>query len=149
MKNKILGLVVLALSITASSFAANDNDNISQSVLNTFQQNFKQAQNISWSKTDKYFTASFKLNDQFLFAFYSETGEYIGVGRNIPSGQLSLNLQTALKKDYSSSWITEVIEFSAKDQTVYYVTVENADQIVTLNSSDGNSWSVLKKLKKD
>lgn len=149
MKNRILSVVAFVLLLTTSTFAASNSDNINQNVLNTFQQDFSQAKNISWNKTNNFYRASFTLNDQFLFAFYSETGEYIGVGRNIPSNQLSLNLQTSLKKDYANYWITDIIEFSEKDQTVFYATVENADQIITLNSSDSNLWSVLKKVRKD
>jgi hypothetical protein len=83
-----------------------------------------------------------------MFAYYNEDGDLMAVVRNILSEQLPINLQTELKKKYNDRWISDLFEMASEGQTSYFVTVENADETITLRSTDFNSWSVYKKVKK-
>ena len=150
MKKKIAGLALLAVIMTTTAFAKNiDDKNINQNVLTSFNQKFVQASDIKWSVTANFVEARFKMNDQFMYAFFSETGELLGISRNILVNQLPINLQASIKRSYSTSWVTELFELAKEDQTTYYVTLENADQKVTLKSVDANTWTVYKKTKKN
>ena len=148
MKNKITALVLLTLVVTTSAFATNTGDNVNQKAANTFSQKFTNAKEVSWSKTDNYVKASFTINEQVLFAYFSQAGELMAVSRNIMVSALPINLQTSLKKDYPATWISELTEFATDDETVYYVTVENADQKTTLKSIGTHTWTIQKNLKK-
>ena len=81
-------------------------------------------------------------------AYFTPDGELMGVIRNILSTQLPLNLQTSLKKEYEGYWITELFEFARPDSNGYYITIQNADEVITLQSTDGSSWSTYSKAKK-
>lgn len=65
-----------------------------------------------------------------------------GQGHNILSGQLPATLLTDIKKGYKDYWITELYEEGHGKHPSYYITVENADQIIKLNSTDSENWVV-------
>jgi len=150
MKKKIAGLALLAVIMTTTTFAKNiDDKNVNQKVLTSFNERFIKASDIKWHTTQNYVEAAFKMNDQFMFAYFSQTGELLGISRNIMVNQLPINLQAEVKKNYSSSWVTEMFEIAKENETTYYVTLENANQKVSLKSSDANTWTVFKKTKKN
>lgn len=147
MKKLIAGLVLGSMLLVNSAFA-NSNDNVTEKVAAAFKHEFVQAKEVSWQKTDNYFRAVFKLNDDILTAYFSEEGDLMGVVRNLLSTELPINLQTSLKRDYASYWITDLFEFAKKDASGYFVTLENADQRITMQSSDGRTWNTYLRVKK-
>lgn len=150
MKKKIAGLALLALILTTTTFAKNiDDKQVNNKVVTAFNQKFTQASELKWNVTANYVEATFKMNDQFMFAYFTETGELLGISRNILVNQLPINLQADIKKSYASSWVTELFELAKDGETTYYITLENAEQKVSLKSADGSSWSVYKKAKKN
>jgi len=147
MKKVIAGLVLGSMLLVNTAFA-NGNENVNDKVAAAFKHEFVQAKEVSWEKTDNYFRAIFKLNDDVLTAYFSEEGELMGVVRNLLSSELPINLQTSLKRDYAGYWITDLFEFAKKEASGYFITLENADQRVTLQSSDGRNWSSYLRTKK-
>lgn len=148
MKKKLTLLAMVAVIMATSIFATPIEVNISSSVLTSFSSKFEGAKEVSWNTTSDYIKASFKMNEQFLFAYFTKTGELIGVSRNLLSSQIPINLQVDLKKIAAKGWITELFEFSVDSETTYFATVENADQTIMLKSLDHIEWSVIKKIKK-
>ena len=88
------------------------------------------------------------MNDDVLTAYYTMDGEMMGVIRNLLSTELPINLQTSLKKDFIGFWVTELFEVAKQDSSSYFITIENADQSITLQSTDGSNWNTYKKVKK-
>ena len=131
-----------------NSAFAHKSETVNEKVQAAFKQEFVQAKEVNWNRTDNYLKAVFKMNDVVLSAYYTEDGELMGTMRNLLSTELPINLQTSLKKEYSEYWITDLFEFARQDATVYFITVENADQVVTLQSTDGFTWSTFRKIKK-
>ena len=145
MKKIILSAAIL-LMMGAGAFA-NTNDEVNQQTAQAFHKEFAAARNVSWEQKKDYIKATFLLNDQVLFAYYSYTGELQAVVRNIVSDKLPINLLTTLKNDYSGYWISDLFEVSADEQTTYYVTLENADTKINLRSN-GDSWEVYSTIRK-
>ena len=146
MKKMILMLAVALSSVFA--FAGEENANIDSQVLTAFKNEFAAAQDVNWTTTKDYYKASFVYNNQHVSAFYSLDGELLGLARNITSLELPVKLQTTLKKSYSVYWISDLFELSNNAGTDYYVTLENADQQVVLQSTGSNNWKVYKKVAK-
>lgn len=142
---KIIITLAVALS-TLSSFAREVE--VSSRVLDKFKSEFTGAKDVSWTAGDNFYKAEFVYNDQHVFAFYSTTGELLGLTRYISSLDLPLNLQASLKKSYSSYWISDLFEVSNEEGTGYYLTMENADSKIVLKSAGGGSWDVYKKTAK-
>jgi len=147
MKKVIAGLVLGSILLVNTAFA-NTNDNVNEKVAAAFKHEFVQATDVSWQKADSYYRAIFKLNEDILTAYFSVDGDLMGVTRNLLSTELPINLQTSLKRDYADYWITDLFEYAKKETSGYFVTVENADQRITLQSADGRNWSVYLRSKK-
>lgn len=146
MKKLMIGLVLGAFIITNTAFANNSNK-VNDKVQTSFKQEFATAQNVVFSKTNNYIKAAFTLNNQVMEAYYTADGEMIGVSKNLLSTELPIGLQVDLKRDYADYWISDLFEFATDSNSSYFITVENADQKITLQSS-GNEWVVYKKAKK-
>jgi len=145
---KLITAVVLSTVLLVNAAFANKTENVNYKVENAFNTEFNRAKEVSWQKTDNFYRASFKMNDEVMTAYFTPDGELMGVIRNLLSTQLPINLQTSLKKEYDGYWITELFECAKSDSDSYFVTLHNADQVVTLQSIDGTSWSVYNKAKK-
>ena len=147
MKKSILILAMLLTTIVGSSFANRTDDNKNRAAA-SFKQDFASAKEVTWESSNELVKATFKLNDQVMFAYYSESGELMAVVRNMVSGQLPINLLTNLKKNYQGYWITDLFEVSASNESSYYVTLESADNVIVLKSSGLNKWEVFQKEKR-
>ena len=144
MKRLLVTLTIALSFISLSSFA---NDEVSPSAVKSFNTSFKNATEVKWTVTDNYFKADFALNGQYVSAFYDADGKMIALTRNISSLQLPIALQADLKKDYDCYWISDVLEVANDEGTSYYITLETADERMTLKSS-GDSWTTFKKQRK-
>ena len=145
---KFLTAVVLSSVLLMNTAFANKNENVNYQVENSFKKEFTQAKEVNWHKTDNYYKASFKMYEESMTAYFTPEGELIGVIRNLLSTQLPINLQTSLKKEYANYWITELFEFARPESNGYFITIQDADQSVTLQSTDASTWTVYSKTKK-
>lgn len=148
MKKSIL-MWAMMFTMGLSTVFANNEKTISQKAVSSFKKDFTNAQDVKWESTKDYAKATFKLNDQVMFAYYSQTGDLMGITRNILSTQLPISLLSNLKKNYSSYWITDLFEISSSNEASYYVTVQNGDQTLVLKSSGITGWEVYKKEKRN
>jgi uncharacterized protein YegP (UPF0339 family) len=139
-------IVTLAIAISSFSAFAND-ENVNQKVLDAFNTEFTTAKEVEWSAGPDYYKATFNYNGKYVFAFYSENGELLGMTRYISPSDLPLSLQTNLKKNYEGYWVSDLFEVSKNEGTSYYITLENADAKIILNSA-GTRWTVFTKSKK-
>ena len=71
------------------------------------------------------------------------------VVHNILSNQLPVRLLTTIKKSYKSYWITDLYKEVANGKITYYITLENADQKVQLNTTHTINWAVAHVMTKD
>ena len=148
MKKKIILLSAAAMMLFATTFAQNTDNGINEKVATAFSQKFARATNVNWEFTDTYYKAGFESNGQTLVAFFTEDGEKMGVARNILSTDLPINLLAGLNENYSEFWISDLFEHAADGTSIYYATIENADQKIILESVGSNNWSKFRKTSK-
>jgi hypothetical protein len=146
MKKMVMILAVVLTTITTTAFAGEIT--VKEQVLSAFKSEYANAQEVSWSVSNEYYKASFTLNSQKVFAFYSLDGEFMALTRYISSVQLPVTLQANLKKNHSDKWISDLFEVSNSDGTSYYITLEDADSITVLRSSGDNVWKTYKRSSK-
>jgi hypothetical protein len=123
-------------------------EKVSPKVLASFKTEFSTATNVEWETGSNYFRATFSMNEQRIFAYYSVEGELMSVARYISSTQLPINLFSNLKNDYSKYWISDLFEVSNNEGLHYYVTLETADTKLMMRSTNGGSWTTYSKSKK-
>jgi len=148
MKKIFLSLATVIM-MGVSAFATGNEGTVNQEARNSFKRDFSMASNVSWEQKNGYTRATFSLNGQILYAYYSNTGDLTAVVRNIVSDQLPISLLTDLRKDYTGYWITDLFEISSNNQTTYYVTLENSDKKIVLKSEGADYWGVYSKEKKE
>lgn len=148
MKKSIL-MWAMMLTMGLTSAFANNEETINQKAISSFKKDFTQAQDVKWESSKDFVKATFKMNDQVMFAYYSQSGDLMAVTRNIVPGQLPINLLSTLKKNYNSYWISDLFEVSSSTDASYYVTLHNSDTKVVLKSNGTNGWEVYKKEKKN
>jgi len=140
---RLLVTLTIALSLISLSSFANGED-VSPRAIKSFSRSFKAATEVRWTVTDNYFKADFALNGQYVSAFYDAEGKMIALTRNISSLQLPIALQADLKDHYDGYWISDVLEVANDEGTSYYITLETADEKVTLKSG-GDIWNTFQK----
>lgn len=145
---KMMLVWALMLTVGIGSSFAHFAETVSQEVINAFKKDFSGAQDVTWESGKTFAKATFTMNDQVMFAYYSKEGELQAVTRNIISAQLPINLLADLKKSYGQYWITDLFEMAANNSTSYYITLQNGDQNMILKSNGAAGWEVFKKEKK-
>ena len=68
---------------------------------------------------------------------------------NILSTQLPARLLTPIKTRYKTYWITDLHKVVTEGKVSYFITLENADQTLKLNTSHSAGWQVGSVLTKD
>lgn len=147
MKKRIVSAAIMLLIITSAAFAG-EVEIANPKVITSFQKEFVKASDVLWSKTNGFYKATFKMNDFIMYALYNEDGSLAGAYRSIVSSQLPIGLQTDLKNQFSDYWITDLNEYSNNEGAGYYVSIENADQILIMKSANAIDWQVIKRIKK-
>ena len=145
MSLSIKTFALVALLITASSTFATPTDDSNGAVKVAFHKDFKKAQIMATEVKATYTKLTFKMNGVVMYAFYSDNGELLAVTRNITSDQLPIQLLLEVKKNYSDYWITDLFELTGDGANNYYITLENADQSVTLRSDGSANWETYQK----
>jgi len=148
MKKIILILAVVFTAGFTQAFADKSND-VNKLASTSFSKDFVNAKNVSWQQEKNYAKATFTLNEQVMYAYYSnQNGELMAVVRNILSDQLPLALMRDIRSNFSNYWISNLFELSADGQSTYYATMENSCETLILKSNGFNEWSVYAREKK-
>ena len=135
------------IAVGTTAFAK-DEETVNQQVLNNFKKEFVQAKDVMWQNSKDFVKATFTLNDQVMFAYYTPGGELLAITRNLSSDKLPISLLTSIKKNYNDYWITELFEVVSNGTGSYYITLQNADVEITLKSDDYGTWETYKKVKR-
>jgi hypothetical protein len=146
MKKMMMALMMMVTVGTSVALAGDEK--VSSRVLKTFNNEFANAQEVTWTAGADFYQAAFSLNGQRVFAFYSTGGDLIGTARYISSLQLPLQLFKELKNDFSEFWISDLFEVNNSEGTQYYVKLESAEARLMLKSTNGGDWSFYDKKRK-
>ena len=145
---KVILMWAMSLTLGLTSVFANNEETINQRAVSAFKRDFTAAQDVKWESNKDFVKATFTLNQQVMFAYYSPTGELMAVTRNIISSQLPINLLSTLKNNYASYWISDLFEVSSSTDASYYITLQSSEQTLVLKSNGISGWEVFKKEKK-
>lgn len=61
---------------------------------------------------------------------------------NILSTELPAVLREDIKKEYAGYWITGLYEEGKIKKPSYFITIENADRVITMSSDDSENWII-------
>jgi len=148
MKKQLI-IISLAVFVTISSAFAGIKDGENDKAVKSFKKEFAHATNVQWDSKKDLQTATFQLNGQVMFAYFSNEGELLGVSRNLSTKQLPLRLSTSWKRKFSNYWVSDLFELASDNESSYYITVENAESTIVLRAIGSGNWEVFRKVKKE
>lgn len=122
---------------------------VNQKILASFKREFSKATEETWKTVDGFEVVSFRMESKYLTAYYQESGELKAVTRNISMDQLPLSLQNSIRSNYKDYWITDLFQITSNDETRYFISIENVDQKIILNSIDSLEWIPVERQDKD
>ncbi len=144
---KIMMAVAVFLTITTGTAFANPTE-VNPKVIKAFNTAFVSVDDVTWTTGSDFYKASFTYNSKYVYAYYSLEGKLLGLTRLMATSELPLILQTSVKNKYADMWVTDLFEVANADGTAYYLTVEDAENVMVVKSAGGSDWVTFKKSKK-
>jgi hypothetical protein len=135
---KLIIAVFITIAIAGSAFAKPENV-VNYRVLNHFNANFSEAENVNWSVAPKFVKASFELDGKKMEAFYNSDGELIGTSTAFAYNKLPKKSIKEISKKYPFPpyKLKECIEFTnGEGEKSYFISfdTENENVIIQINS---------------
>ncbi|RYZ00783.1 MAG: hypothetical protein EOO11_00445 [Chitinophagaceae bacterium] len=139
--------ILLALSLLAGTFFTNARASetpIDPSVSAAFQSRFANATEVAWSEAGALYKVRFVLDGLTANAYYNGDGSLLALTRQLSSSELPAALRNSLRSSLGNRWVTDLFEVKNEKGSTYYVTLENAEGKVVLESVRGRKWVTYK-----
>jgi len=146
---KLILAAAFAATFSLSAVAANggkkyddDSKNISYYVLNQFNTDFRDAENVTWTITPTSQKADFTIEGVKKTAFYNLNGAYLGVTEDIAFTAIPKSAQKEIGETYKGYTPGQVIKFLSSDpEPAFYVNLaiqapESIDYFIDLKKAD-------------
>jgi hypothetical protein len=159
MKKLIITTAILAI-LGVSAFAYDGGKkpitgdvNVTYAALNHFKTDFKKVKNAAWTVTSNCQKVTFDMDGVTMTAFYSLTGDYLGVTHNVDYDKVPAGAQKEINSNYDDYTSKGVIKFEytgdnkAIDPLVYFVDLKKADSEIVLKVTADEKVSFFKKVK--
>lgn len=131
--------LVMIATLLGSAFAADEK--VKTEITKAFTSQFSNASEVTWVREINYYKVFFVSNGSWMCAYYNNSAELLAVKRNVSPTQLPYFLQNSYKKTYADHWVTGLFELSTKHGFRYFITLQNADKTIVLESLDGSDWN--------
>jgi hypothetical protein len=138
MKKSILSIAIV-LAVIGTAFGKHPST-VTQRAAASFQNDFRQASEVSWAETNNYVLATFSMNRETMFAYYDFQGNLIGLVHHILTTSLPENLKADIKKHYGGYWVSELFQITNEQGVYYYIQLQNADETIVLSTEGTNGW---------
>jgi hypothetical protein len=139
---------LLTLLSSSSSKAVSEAE-VEDAVIASFNRQFKDASQVSWSKTAEFYFARFSVEEAAYNTAFTEKGEYLAISRQIPFSQMPIATSQTLTRKYSDANLPSVVtEVCLEGQTDYYLKTENKTHVLLLKCSPDGRVTVFNKTKK-
>jgi hypothetical protein len=149
MKKIVFSAGLMLLTGLGGVFANEGPSLVNKKVLESFNDRFTGAQDVSWKEEGDLEIASFQFDGLFFFAYFGKEGDWVATARNILSSQLPIPLLMQLKKGYPDFWISALVEVDSQSGINYFIRLENVNKILLLRSSGYDGWTTMTKTKKE
>lgn len=145
---KVILAALFAATVSVSAIAADggkkydDSKNISYYVLNQFNADFNNAENVVWTITPTSQKADFTIDGVKKTAFYNLNGTYLGVTEEFDYKRVPASAKKEIADTYKDYTVGQVIKFqSAETDMSFYVNLaisqpEAVDYFVDLKKAD-------------
>ncbi|TCJ13152.1 hypothetical protein EPD60_13880 [Flaviaesturariibacter flavus] len=133
MKTILFALSIFAASICNSARAAETIEN--PQALAAFTAQFGKATGAQWTETGAFYQVRFTLDGVVSNAWYDAEGSLVALTRKQSVESLPASLRAAL--DLKQRWVSDLTELETESGITWFITLEDADHKVVLESSAG------------
>jgi hypothetical protein len=120
MKEKIIGVCIVAGLLTACSNQEISSSKVPSVVLNAVSEQFPAQEEVEWKKLGNLYEAEVDLNDSVdITVQVNETGQVLLQKQDITTAELPASIQSAIQAQYAGYTIDEA-EKLTKESRVYY-----------------------------
>ncbi|ATL46341.1 hypothetical protein COR50_03655 [Chitinophaga caeni] len=148
---KLIAILSIATLLIANSTFAKDSKSISnQKVMDTFNEEFVGASDVTWYTSDSKdsYVARFTIKETKVTAHFDKHGNLLATSRYISDSDLPLPVITRLMNRYPNENIRNIVEYTVSGQVSYVITLENTTQWKVVKAHPGGALSIMQKLRK-
>ena len=147
---KVFYSALLVIGLSVSTFAANNYKekkaaNVSTAVQAQFENQYADAEDVTWTATSQFQKASFKLNGKQMTAFYNLDNEHVATTQATSVEKLSAAAKTRLEKAYKDYTVKNVIQYD-NGKTIYFVNLKKDQKEVLVRVMPDNSVYFFKQI---
>lgn len=148
MKKTFILVATAVLWLSASSFAANVHEQLTEKALVAFAKKFPYASNVKWHDKGSFYMVDFKVGGTNFNAAYNADGELLASSKSIALYDLPLEVTVAVNVKYADYEMgNNAQEMYVDGQTFYYLTIANNKQVLQIKVSAEGSITVERKTK--
>jgi hypothetical protein len=141
---KKMFVLCAAMLFAAASFAAP----VTEKVKKAFEQQFKDAGNVTWTSRENLFEVKFLMKAQEVTALFSEEGELLSLHRPVTTEQMNFLAATAVEKLSKNASVNAILEVNQNGQLYYLVKTETEKFIITHKVfTDGDAQKISRRKK--
>jgi hypothetical protein len=133
--------LLIALSLFAGSFfsRANAAETIENpQAIAAFEARFGKATDVQWTEAGALYKVHFTLDGVISNAWYNTEGALVAITRQQSVASLPAALRAGL--DLDGRWVSDLMEVYTERGSTWYITLENADRKVVLQSVNDRKW---------
>jgi hypothetical protein len=144
---KIIAILTLALVVVTSATFARDGRTIdNKKVMESFNNQFAGAADVSWYSTADKYVAKFTMKASKVTAHFDREGNLLATSRYITDTELPLKVISRLMKKFPDQKIQNIVEYDAEGSVTYVITLESETHWTVLKAEQSGSLTTLKKL---
>lgn len=123
---KKMFVMLAAVIITASAWASPLSTVIeNEKAKQAFSKEFTEATEVSWTQKEGYYLVSFKLNNDWMLAWYTGDGEMQAVQRSIQTSQMTYLSAKVVEELAAKKTLLNVAEISKEGEQFYLVKIDD------------------------
>jgi hypothetical protein len=145
---KIIAILTLALVVSSATFARDGRTIDNKKVMESFNNQFAGAADVSWYTTTDKYVAKFTMKSSKVTAHFDREGNLLATSRYITDTELPLKVISRLMKKFPDQKIQNIVEYDAEGNTTYVITLESETHWTVLKAEQSGSLTTLKKLTK-
>lgn len=147
MKKVMIMITAAVLLLSASSFAANVKEYVTEKALSAFAKDFSGATNVSWQEKENFYLVEFRVGETNFTAAYSEEGELLVSTKAMKLKELSPAVTQVVKEKFPGYEIGEnVTELTFDGIKNYSFTISNSKEVLYIKLDSANQLNVERKI---
>src|SRR6476620_6603566 len=133
MKKILFSSTVLIYSLLVAISSNAQTTNVPSDVQKAFDEHFKNASVARWAPIQDSYVATFTQGQGYRDAYFTNEGEFKGVGRYISADLLPISAQEKINSSYSNYELSQLYQFESVENGIsFFAVLKNAKNELTL-----------------